>query len=359
MATMTMPEGKILVQRLQEPEPAGTAPDTQPDAEPSGTAPEPEPQAGDTNEPEAGAENDTPPDYSGDMGDDDTPDDGSDNQGTATAQPADTDNATAGETGDAAPGTQPPDVSAGGDNSATASTTTTAGDDQGAAVDDTQGGDAGDADTPPDYSGDTGEDDDPDAGGDDTGDEDGEEPPDYSDDVGDEGGEGEDDTGDDDAGDTGGGSSSGDVDPELGDAEKDIFSDLTASQMAVKAKELKSQFVVLHSDLVSILDRITSVSRTKENIRTIEFITRKCMELKDMVRDALVYTFEQKTYTQNKIDLERFIGIYAAIIRVIEGMNTDKNKEIKKLEESCITDFKSHFPIHSNALISTATQGVL
>ena len=62
------------------------------------------------------------------------------------------------------------------------------------------------------------------------------------------------------------------------------------------------------------------MNRTSDNIRTIEFITRKFMDLKDMVKDSLVFTYDQKSYVQNQIDLQKFISIYAGLAQMIEEL---------------------------------------
>ena len=61
-------------------------------------------------------------------------------------------------------------------------------------------------------------------------------------------------------------------------------------------------------------------------MRTIEFVTRKFLELKDQVKDYLVYTYDNESYTKNTFNLNRFIAIYASLIELIENMVEEKKK---------------------------------
>ena len=39
-----------------------------------------------------------------------------------------------------------------------------------------------------------------------------------------------------------------------------------------------------------------------------------------MVKDSLVFTYDQKSYVQNQIDLQKFISIYAGLAQMIEEL---------------------------------------
>ena len=107
---------------------------------------------------------------------------------------------------------------------------------------------------------------------------------------------------------------------------------MTPAQIAIKDKEQKTQFITLFSDIASALERLNLVGRNSVNMRTIEFVTRKFLELKDQVKDYLVYTYDNESYTKNTFNLNRFIAIYASLIELIENMVEEK----KKLEgETC------------------------
>ena len=179
------------------------------------------------------------------------------------------------------------------------------------------GGEGGD--DAPDYSADSpeGEDEENPEAGNGEGAED--DAPDYTEDSpegGNEGGEGTNDSEVADAGE----------DDEIDQLQKDVFADMTPAQIAIKDKEQKTQFITLFSDIASALERLNLVGRSSANMRTIEFVTRKFIELKDNVKDYLVYTYDNESYTKNTYNLNRFIAIYASLIELIENMVEEKKK---------------------------------
>ena len=179
-------------------------------------------------------------------------------------------------------------------------------------------------DEAPDYTADSPEDggneDNPDTG---NGEEGGDEAPDYTEDSpegdGDENKETEDGTNDAEVTNAG-------EDDEIDQLQKDVFADMTPAQIAIKDKEQKTQFITLFSDIASALERLNLVGRNSTNMRTIEFVTRKFIELKDNVKDYLVYTYDNESYTKNTFNLNRFIAIYASLIELIENMVEEKKK---------------------------------
>ena len=179
------------------------------------------------------------------------------------------------------------------------------------------GGEGGD--DAPDYSADSpegGDEENPEAGNGEGAEDDA---PDYTEDSpegGNEGGEGTNDSEVADAGE----------DDEIDQLQKDVFADMTPAQIAIKDKEQKTQFITLFSDIASALERLNLVGRSSANMRTIEFVTRKFIELKDNVKDYLVYTYDNESYTKNTYNLNRFIAIYASLIELIENMVEEKKK---------------------------------
>jgi hypothetical protein len=121
---------------------------------------------------------------------------------------------------------------------------------------------------------------------------------------------------------------------------------MTPAQIAIKDKEQKTQFITLFSDIASALERLNLVGRNSENMRTIEFVTRKFLELKDQVKDYLVYTYDNESYTKNTFNLNRFIAIYASLIELIENMVEEKKKlegEMKTTTTTAESAFQEFF----------------
>ena len=309
------------------PDPPAPAEDTQPtDNPPEGGNGTPATPENDTAAPSEGGEDtgeDDAPDYTQDSpeggGDEETPDAG---EPTATATndtpEGDTDNEGTPEGGDT-----PAPTTAGEDDAPDYTQDSPEGDGNNETPD--AGGGEGEDDAP-DYTQDSpegGNEENPEAGNGEGGEDNA---PDYTQDSP----EGEDGTNDSEVSDAG-------EDDEIDQLQKDVFADMTPAQIAIKDKEQKTQFITLFSDIASALERLNLVGRSSANMRTIEFVTRKFIELKDNVKDYLVYTYDNESYTKNTYNLNRFIAIYASLIELIENMVEEKKKlegEIPKTESA-------------------------
>lgn len=273
------------------------------------------------------------PDYTGDKPEDDTgntpPSDGT--EPASPDDPPTDDGESPDYTKDA------PEASDDGDGATDPGTTDSDGAGDPPATDDTSNGPdpetTDDTDTPDDGSGEEEQpdytDDSPDNGDEpvanDSGDTTDDDNPDYTKDA-------PEDSGDDGSGDDVGDGSANDgaespIDSDIDQMQTDIFANLSQAQITMKQKELKTQYVNLFSDIGGILERLSSVTRKQDNINKLEFITRKFLELKDMVRDSLVYGFDEKSYVQNQISLQNFIAIYANLIKIIEELGTPEDKK--------------------------------
>ena len=190
---------------------------------------------------------------------------------------------------------------------------------EGGENEDTPAGGGEGGDDAPDYTADSpegGDEENPEAGNGEGAEDDA---PDYTEDSPEGGNEGEEGTNDSEVADAG-------EDDEIDQLQKDVFADMTPAQIAIKDKEQKTQFITLFSDIASALERLNLVGRSSANMRTIEFVTRKFIELKDNVKDYLVYTYDNESYTKNTYNLNRFIAIYASLIELIENMVEEKKK---------------------------------
>ena len=302
-------------------------PPTEPD-KPDDTTPAPE-----DNPAPAGDDPDAAPDYtkdSPDGGDEPAPDDGTGKPDDTTQAPEDNpapagDDPTAGDDPDAAPDyTQDnpegdpdqPDAGSPDDEPSP-----DGGEDPDAAPDYTQDNpDGGDEPAPDDGGNPDGNQDNPDGGDGDN--------PNYTGDDPENDPDGNPDSNPDDTGDVGDGSQqpADPIDGEINQMQSDIFADMTPGQIDIKIKELKTQYITLFSDIGGIIERLSSITRRQDNIKVVDFLTKKYMELKDMIKDALVYGFDEKSYVQNQITLQNFMGIYANLNQIIEELSLDADK---------------------------------
>lgn len=101
-----------------------------------------------------------------------------------------------------------------------------------------------------------------------------------------------------------------DINADIENAEKEVFSDLKPEQQIIMKTELKERYQELHKALIESLAKINKVSRTSYDDVMIDFIIKKMVNLKTMVSDSLVNAFNTRSYFENKKELQRFIRAF-------------------------------------------------
>ena len=117
---------------------------------------------------------------------------------------------------------------------------------------------------------------------------------------------------------------------ELQNMQNDVFSNLSPEQMKIKIANIKQSFIDLYNDVVEILERLSTVNKSSNNLESINFATVTLNELKSMLNDHLVSTFETKSLVENQITLQRFLAIYAMVIKILEKVSNKQENSDKK-----------------------------
>lgn len=100
---------------------------------------------------------------------------------------------------------------------------------------------------------------------------------------------------------------------DLKSAESELFTDLGPDKLAIKTEELKNRFKDLYDSINGSLNKLDKISRTTDDADEIDFLVRKLLDIRDLSRDALIKSFNTKTYVENQIELKRLIALYSAI----------------------------------------------
>jgi hypothetical protein len=116
----------------------------------------------------------------------------------------------------------------------------------------------------------------------------------------------------------------GEGDDEIKQMETELFSNMSPEQIEIKQTELKTQFVSLYVNIEKCIDRLSKVNRVEDNIRPIEFVTRKLLELKDLVRDSLIQSYDTRSYVENQIILQRHMAIFSTLTNILEELGKNK-----------------------------------
>ena len=112
---------------------------------------------------------------------------------------------------------------------------------------------------------------------------------------------------------------------ELQNMQNDAFSNLSPEQMKIKIANIKQSFIDLYNDVVDVLERLGNVNKSSDNLESINFSTMTLNELKTMLNDHLVSSFDTKSLVENQIVLQRFLAIYAMVVKILEKVSSKKN----------------------------------
>lgn len=122
----------------------------------------------------------------------------------------------------------------------------------------------------------------------------------------------------------------------LDQAESEVFSNLKPEQFAIRIKTLKNQYKNLHSTIVDTLDQMNKLTKTSYDSNMIEFATRRLLELKDNVRDALVLSFPTRTYVENEIELQKATAAFNQIYDMINIVYDSRLKRAAKYNKQTL-----------------------
>ena len=127
---------------------------------------------------------------------------------------------------------------------------------------------------------------------------------------------------------------SGDVNNELVEKEKELFSNLTEDQMKIKTNELKKSFVTLSDTIEGTSERLSSIPANGPDDKIIKFLVSKLDYLSNMVDDYMTNTFNSKTYIENTIYYQTCLAQLNTIKKVLEEMATKAEKEVNQKDKS-------------------------
>ena len=122
----------------------------------------------------------------------------------------------------------------------------------------------------------------------------------------------------------------------LDQAESEVFSNLKPDQFAIRIKTLKKQYKNLHETIIDTLDQMNKLTKTSYDTNMIEFATRRLLELKDNVRDALVLSFPTRTYVENEIELQKATAAFNQIYNMINIVYDSRLKRAAKYNKQTL-----------------------
>lgn len=118
------------------------------------------------------------------------------------------------------------------------------------------------------------------------------------------------------------------INDELKQDEQEIFKDLSQEQLEIKTNELKREYKDLYSAVNDILDKLNDISKTSFDATMIEFITRKLLELKDIIKDSVTDTFDTRTYIENQVEFQKMISLFNNLTVMVETIYNARVKRV-------------------------------
>ena len=111
---------------------------------------------------------------------------------------------------------------------------------------------------------------------------------------------------------------------ELQQLETELFSNMTPEQIKLKNIELKTQFVNLYDSIDKTINRVNKIPKTDENVKVLSFVTKKLMELQDLVKTNVTQTYNTKTYIENEVDFQHSLAIFNTIGKILDELGKKK-----------------------------------
>lgn len=118
------------------------------------------------------------------------------------------------------------------------------------------------------------------------------------------------------------------INDELKQDEQEIFKDLSQEQLEIKTNELRREYKDLYSAVNDILDKLNDISKTSFDATMIEFVTRKLLELKDIIKDSVTDTFDTRTYIENQVEFQKMIALFNNLTVMVETIYNARVKRV-------------------------------
>lgn len=119
---------------------------------------------------------------------------------------------------------------------------------------------------------------------------------------------------------------------DLKELENQLFSNLSPQQISIRNIELKTQYIELFNTIDKTITKVDMVEKTEKNLPIIDFISKKLSDLKIMVNDYIIKSFNLYGYLENQVNLQHYLVILDAIVKILEETKKYEEKDRKSEE---------------------------
>lgn len=108
--------------------------------------------------------------------------------------------------------------------------------------------------------------------------------------------------------------------------EEELFASLSAEQLDIKHKELKTQYLNMFDNVNTLIDKIGNISINEENAGAIEYVSTVLTSLHDTITDYMNSVYKTKSYTENSVNYNRFLAVLSGINKILEEIAKNEDK---------------------------------
>lgn len=111
----------------------------------------------------------------------------------------------------------------------------------------------------------------------------------------------------------------------------DLFASLTAEEQRIKIMELKKLYNDMYSSIDDLIDKLNEVAMKDIDPRIIVRITSQMEELRRIIQDYIINSFQIKTYYENDVNYSIFLSMFTTLRGVFDDIakENERNQEKK------------------------------
>lgn len=107
--------------------------------------------------------------------------------------------------------------------------------------------------------------------------------------------------------------------------EEEMYSNMSPEQLDIMHRELKSRFIDIYNICTNIIERLSAVHVSEDNVPTLEYISRTLSTTKDMIVDYIDNIYKSKSYIENNVNYNKYLVIINAVNKMLESIDNDVN----------------------------------
>jgi len=121
-----------------------------------------------------------------------------------------------------------------------------------------------------------------------------------------------------------------DPDAKIKEIEQSIGT-LNPEQLKVQNVNLKKQYIELYNNCSNIIMRLNDVNKKSETEEGLAFAIQSVQDLKSIIYDYLIHTYDTKTFVQNSVNYTEYLVTLNSVNKLLNNLNTNKNvNNVKK-----------------------------